>query len=275
MSTLYIVATPIGNLEDISQRALRVLRDVSLIAAEDTRRTRALLKHFQIDTRVTSYFDHNKQYKTEYVLSTLVEGDVALVSDSGTPVINDPGYELVLEAIEAGHKISPIPGPCAPVAALVCSGLPSDSFLYLGYLPRRSGERQAMLKSVNDLPYTLIFLEAPHRLISSLGDLVHELGNRQVSIGRELTKLHEEIYRGMLSDALVHFSEQAPRGEFTLVVEGKTNPVEGWSRDKLVAELKEHLERGGTVSQIARQVSTESGWSRRDVYGLLLQMTSE
>jgi len=275
MSTLYIVATPIGNLEDISQRALRVLREVSLIAAEDTRRTRALLSYYQISTQVTSYFDHNKQYKTEYLLSKLAEGDVALVSDSGTPVINDPGYELVIEAIEAGHTISPIPGPCAPIAALVVAGLPSDSFLYLGYLPRKSSDRQKMLNTIRDLSYTLILLEAPHRLISSLEDMVEQLGDRQVSVGRELTKLHEEIYRGTLRDAINHFTEQAPRGEFTLVIEGKTNPVEGWSQERLIAELKARLARGGKTSQIAREIATESGWRRRDVYELLLKITSK
>src|SRR5688572_20901856 len=156
MGTLYLVATPIGNLEDMSPRAVRVLREASLIAAEDTRHTGKLLKHFEIKTPITSYFEHNKLNKLEFILEKLATGDVALVSDAGTPAVNDPGYELVKAALSAGHTVSPIPGPSAPIAALAASGLPTDSFLYLGYLPRKSGERRELLRSVSELPHTLI-----------------------------------------------------------------------------------------------------------------------
>lgn len=184
MSTLFLVATPIGNLEDISPRALRVLSEVRLIAAEDTRQTRKLLTHYQIHTPITSYHEHNKRTKIWQVISALEQGDIALVSDAGTPALNDPGFELVHSAIQNGHTISPIPGPCAPVAALVASGLPTDTFLYLGYLPRKSIERKMFLKNIIHMPYTLIALEAPHRLIRALEDLFSTLGDRQIAVAR-------------------------------------------------------------------------------------------
>ena len=168
MGTLYLVATPIGNLEDMSPRAVRILREAQLIAAEDTRQTQKLLTHFEIRTPITSYFEHNKLSKLEAVLGKLQEGDVALVSDAGTPALNDPGYELVRAAVMAGHRVSPVPGPASPVAALIVSGLPTDAFLYLGYLPRKSTERKNVFKQVANLPFTLVFLETPHRLLDSL-----------------------------------------------------------------------------------------------------------
>ena len=176
MSTLYLVATPIGNLEDISQRALQILSQVDMIAAEDTRQTRKLLKHYDIRTPLISFHEHSKRSKLQILLDHLDQGDLALVSDAGTPVLNDPGYELVREAIEAGHEISPIPGPSAPISALVASGLPAENFLYLGYLPRRSSDRRRAVREVSDLPYTLIFFETPHRLLDALKDLLEELG---------------------------------------------------------------------------------------------------
>src|SRR5512140_1776589 len=195
MGTLYLVATPIGNLEDMSPRAIRILREARLIAAEDTRHTRQLLTHFDIHTPLTSYYEHNKLAKLETILAALAEGDVALVSDAGTPAINDPGYELVRAALAAGHTVSPIPGPSAPLAALAASGLPTDAFLYLGYLPRKSAERRELLTGVAALPYTLIFLETPHRLLEALDDLLAALGDRPMAAARELTKLHEQVYR--------------------------------------------------------------------------------
>ena len=188
MSTLYLVATPIGNLEDISARALRVLREARLIAAEDTRQTVKLLQRYDIHTPSISYHEHNKLVRLERVLEALQEGDVALVSDAGTPALNDPGYELVQAVIASGHTVSPIPGACAPIAALVASGLPTDAFLYLGYLPRKAGERERLLSKVSSLPYTLIFLEAPHRMLEALESLQSVLGDRQIAVGRELTK---------------------------------------------------------------------------------------
>ena len=230
---LFLVATPIGNLEDISARALRVLAEVSLIAAEDTRQTRKLLSHYNIHTSLTSYHEHNKLTKLDRVLAALAQGDVALVSDAGTPGLNDPGYELVRATLQAGFQVRPIPGPSAPVSALVASGLPTDAFLYLGYLPRKAAERRRMLEDVSSITYTLIFLETPHRLLASLSDLLQVLGDRDAAVARELTKLHEEIFRGKLSQALAYFTANPPRGEFTLVIGGHTASTEPWSEDRL------------------------------------------
>jgi 16S rRNA (cytidine1402-2'-O)-methyltransferase len=271
MSTLYLVATPIGNLEDISGRGLRILREVRLIAAEDTRQTAKLLRHYDIHTPCISYHEHNKLVRVERVLGSLNDGDVALVSDAGTPALNDPGYELVRAVIIAGHEVSPIPGACAPIAALVASGLPTDSFLYLGYLPRKNAERERLLKQVSRTPYTLIFLEAPHRLLPALEQLHRELGDRQIAVGRELTKLHEEIFRGSLSEAVNHFTDQPPRGEFTLVVEGSKTQLERWAEDHLEAELKALMDSGESGSKSASQLAGVSGWSRREIYAHLLE----
>jgi 16S rRNA (cytidine1402-2'-O)-methyltransferase len=272
MSTLYLVATPIGNLEDISARALRTLREARLIAAEDTRQTAKLLRRYDIHTPCTSYHEHSKLVRLERVLETLQEGDVALVSDAGTPALNDPGYELVRAVIAAGHAVSPIPGACAPIAALVASGLPTDSFLYLGYLPRKPGDRQRLLVEVSDLPYTLIFLEAPHRMLASLEDLQDKLGDRQIAVGRELTKLHEEIFRGRLSEARTYFTVHPPRGEFTLVLSGVPLQAERWTEEHLDSALQTHLTRGEPASQLAAQLVAPSGWSRREIYQHLLKI---
>jgi len=275
MGTLYLVATPIGNLEDISARALRILGQVGLIAAEDTRQTRKLLSHYDIHTPLTSYHEHNKLVKLDSILSVLAQGDIALVSDAGTPALNDPGYELVQAALQSGYAVSPIPGPSAPLAALVVSGLPTDAFLYLGYLPRKATERRQGLAKVARLPYTLIFLETPHRLLPALEDLQAALGDRPAAVARELTKLHEEIFRGKLSVAHAYFTDNPPRGEFTLVVEGFQPSAESerWSEERLQAALQERLSTGQPASQIAAQVAQESGWPRRDVYRMVTQST--
>src|SRR5690349_5014982 len=180
MGTLYLVATPIGNLEDMSPRAVRILREARLIAAEDTRHTGTLLKHFEIKTPITSYFEHNKINKLELILRALAEGDVALVSDAGTPAVNDPGYELAKAALASHFDVRPVPGPSAPITALAVSGLPTDSFLYLGYLPHKASDRRARLKEVAEQPFTLIFLEAPYRIVESLEDILDGLGDRQI-----------------------------------------------------------------------------------------------
>ncbi len=272
MSTLYLVATPIGNLEDISFRAVRILQDVHLVAAEDTRQTAKLLQRFDIHTPSLSYHEHNKLVRLEQVLEALKEGDVALVSDAGTPGLNDPGYELVRAAIEEGHIVSPIPGPSAPIAALVASGLPTDAFLYLGYLPRKSNDRRRVLKRVADYPFTLIFLETPHRLMRSLQEMLDLLGDRPVAVGRELTKLHEEIYRGNLGQVIGHFTESPPRGELTLVISGKTAPAERWNEERLSAALKANIISQLSSSQLAAQLAEQSGWSRREIYQQLLKI---
>ncbi len=273
MHTLYLVATPIGNLEDMSPRAVRILRQAGLIAAEDTRQTLKLLNHFDIHTPLTSYHEHNKLARADQILASLENGDVALVSDAGTPALNDPGYELVKAALERGYPVSPIPGPSAPVAALVASGLPSDAFLYLGYLPRKSTQRQALLAKVASLPYTLIFLETPHRLEGSLLDLNRTLGNRSIAIARELTKQHEEIFRGRLDEALAHFRANPPRGEFTLVVEGKEASSEAWDEEQLQSALQIALKAGESPARLAGKLAAQSGWSRREIYKRITEIT--
>jgi 16S rRNA (cytidine1402-2'-O)-methyltransferase len=208
------------------------------------------------------------------ILNQLDQGDVALVSDAGTPLLNDPGFELVQRAIEYGYKISPIPGASAPIAALSSSGISPDKFLYLGYLPRKKGERVRALELVATLPYTLIFLEAPHRLLQSLTDILAVLGDRNISIARELTKIHEEILRGTCAELIKHFSVHDPRGEITLVISGA--PVQAiWTLEQVNATTQRLLEQNKTVAEIAREVSSLSGWSRRKVYQLIIQKNND
>ena len=220
MPALYVIATPIGNLEDISFRALRLLREVKLIAAEDTRTTRRLLNAYDIKTPLTSYHEHSKRAKLDYLLGYLEEEDLALVSEAGMPGLSDPGYELIVAAIGRGVSVVPVPGASAVVTALVVSGLPTDQFLYLGFLPRRQGQRQRLLSSIVDEPRTIVAFETRHRIREALSDIEKILGDRRISVCRELTKVHEEIFRGRVSQAKEHFAE--PRGEFSLVIEGKT-----------------------------------------------------
>jgi 16S rRNA (cytidine1402-2'-O)-methyltransferase len=220
MAILYVVATPIGNLEDISLRALRVLREVKLIAAEDTRKTRRLLNAYNIETPLTSYHEHSKRAKLDYLLGYLEKEDLALVSEAGMPGLSDPGYDLIVAAIERGISVVSVPGPSAVITALVVSGLPTDQFVYVGFLPRRKGQRQRLLSSISDEARTIVAFEAPHRVREALTDIEEILGDRRVSVCRELTKVHEEVFRGRMSQAREHFAE--PRGEFSLVIEGKT-----------------------------------------------------
>ncbi len=273
MGSLYLVATPIGNLEDLSPRALRILGEVRLIAAEDTRMTRKLLSRFGLHTPLTSYYEHNKLTKLDTILEALAQGDVALVSDAGTPALNDPGYELVHAALELGYEVSPIPGPSAPLAALVASGQPTDAFLYLGYLPRKTPERKALLERLADLPYTLIFLEAPHRLNESLEDLTAVLGDREIAIARELTKVHEQIWRGTLVQSKAYFKDHQPRGEFTLVLSGAAAQDTGrWSEAHLLSALLAGSSDGESPTQLAARLAAESGWKRREIYRLAAQV---
>ena len=220
MPILYVVATPIGNLEDISLRALRVLREVGLIAAEDTRKTRRLLNAYNIETPLTSYHEHTKKAKLDHLLGYVEKEDLALVSEAGMPGLSDPGYDLIVAAVERGVSVVPIPGASAAITALVVSGLPTDQYVYVGFLPRRKGQRQRLLSSITDESRTIVAFETPHRLKGALGDILEILGDRRISVGRELTKVHEEIFRGRVSQAGEHFVE--PRGEFSLVIEGKT-----------------------------------------------------
>lgn len=272
MGTLYLVATPIGNLEDMSPRAIRILHEASLIAAEDTRHTGNLLKHFEIATPLTSYFEHNKLNKLDFILGKLSSGDVALVSDAGTPAINDPGYELVRAALASGFDVRPVPGPSAPVAALSVSGLPTDAFLYLGYLPSKKSERRKFVGQVADLPYTLIFLESPHRVIESLEDLLASIGDRRICVAREMTKMFEEYWRGNISGAVEYFKSKEVRGEFTLVVEGKKKEEnEKWKVEELRAAIEKESKGEKSAKAISAELSERSGWNKKDVYRLVNQ----
>ena len=271
MSTLYVVATPIGNLRDITLRALRVLGEVSLIAAEDTRTTRWLLSRYDINTPYTSYHDHNRVSKLPVLLEALSQGDVALVSDAGTPAISDPGAELADAAANAGHAVVPIPGPSALTAALSVAGIDTDQFIYLGFLPRRGGPRRKLLQSLTGELRAWIAFEAPHRLIDTLTDIHETLGDRQVVICRELTKLHEEVFRGTVTNALEHFTE--PRGEFTLIV--KPADVAPVSNEAAVHQAREILmdeSASGSKSRDAISAASVTGLSRNDLYRLWLEL---
>ncbi len=272
MGTLYLVATPIGNLEDMSPRAIRVLRDASLIAAEETRHTGKLLKHFEIQTPITSYFEHNKLEKLDFILEKLSTGDVALVSDAGTPAVNDPGYELVKAALASNYDVRPVPGPSAPITALTVSGLPTDSFLYLGYLPHKTSERHRRLEEIESQPYTLIFLESPYRIVEALEDILSVLGNRRICVAREMTKMFEEYWRGSVHGALEYFKSQPPRGEFTLVVEGKKiEDGQLWTEEQLKREIENHLKDEKSAKEISTELARQSGWSKKEVYRLINQ----
>jgi 16S rRNA (cytidine1402-2'-O)-methyltransferase len=266
MSTLYLVATPIGNLEDITLRALRVLRECSLVAAEDTRVTGRLLAHFDIEKPLVSHHEHSKPANVERILRALDGGDVALVSEAGMPLFSDPGYDLVQAAIESDFSVISIPGPSALTAALPLSGLPLDRFLYLGFLPRKTSERRRTLDEVADVRATLVLFEAPHRLRATLADAMDSLGgDRRCAVCRELTKRHEEVWRGTLSSALAEWRDRKPRGEFTLVIEGASEP-RPWDESRVRAALFGMQAEGLSRSEAARRVARQSGWAKSDVY---------
>ena len=219
---LYIVSTPIGNLDDITLRALKILRHVDLIAAEDTRRTRRLLSHFDIHTPLVSYFEHNELKRLDKLLSHLKRGkEIALVSDAGTPGISDPGFRLIQQAIEKGIPVIPIPGPSAVIAALSISGLATDSFYFAGFLPRKGGKRRKLLEKLGDLDGTSILYESPHRLMKTLGDLLEICGDRQIVVTRELTKAFEEAIRGSICEVINALEGRRIKGEVTIVLAGK------------------------------------------------------
>ncbi|KYH33815.1 16S rRNA (cytidine(1402)-2'-O)-methyltransferase [Neomoorella mulderi] len=273
MANLYLVATPIGNLEDITLRALRVLQEVDLIAAEDTRRTRELLAHYDLHTPLTSYHRHNQASKTPYLLKLLQEGrDIALVSDAGLPGISDPGEELVRRAIAAGIIVVPIPGANAALAALVASGLPAGRFVFEGFLPRAGKERRERLAALAAEERTLIFYEAPHRLVATLSDLLATLGERRVAVGRELTKKFETIWRGLLSEAVAHFHANPPRGEITLVVAGAGPALlPAYDPARAAAEVAELEAAGLDRKEAMARVARRYGQPRREIYRACLQ----
>ena len=267
MGTLYLVATPIGNLNDMTLRALEVLRAVPLIAAEDTRSARRLLDHFQISGRLTSYTEHNARGKTPLLLDALAAGDVAVVSDAGMPGISDPGHDLVVAAIDAGHTVVPLPGASAVVAAVAASGLPSRRFHYLGFLPRQSGPRRRALTAAAASGDTLVVYESPHRIPQTLADALAALGDRRIAVCRELTKLYEEIWQGTISDAIAHFAR--PRGEFTLVIEGGPLPtLEAPGAGDVDAAIAAMRADGVTSKDAVAGLMRQFGLARREAYAL-------
>ena len=270
MPVLYIVSTPIGNLEDITLRALRVLGEVSLIAAEDTRVTRKLLSHYDIHTRLTSFNEHNQSARLPELLTTLQDDDVALVCDAGTPGVNDPGRALVQSASDEGIEVAAIPGASAVTSAVALSGLVEEAFLYLGFLPRKKGERNALLASLALEHRPAIAFESPRRLQRSLKDIRETIGDRKIAVCREMTKLHEEVFRGTVSEALEHFEQ--PRGEFTLVIEGAASGKQDDAKaEDLALSLLDGLRAQGAGARHAvEHVTAVTGLSRRHVYRMWL-----
>ncbi len=274
--TLYIVATPIGNLEDISFRAVRILGEADLIAAEDTRHSRKLLSHYGISRPLTSYFDHNKQFKGSYILDKLKEGlSVALIADAGTPCISDPGYQLTRDAAACGIPVVPVPGPSAVIAALSAAGLPTDRFAYEGFLPSRAGKRREKLLSLKGEERVLVFYESPRRLLAALADLEEVIGNREVVVARELTKIHEEFIRGEASSVGELLKERQIKGEVVLLVAPARTTDD--SNPLPIEELLRSYTAPGTVSlkDAVRRVALETGRPRSEVYAEALRIKKE
>ena len=266
--TLYLVATPIGNLDDITLRAMKVLGDVNLIACEDTRHTRKLLTHFGINTRTISYHEHNERERAVELLERLKNGEsIAVVSDAGTPGISDPGFRLVQLAIENDVSVVPVPGAAAFVSALVASGITADEFFFAGFLPSRATARRAKLKELHAVPATLILYEAPHRLAASLRDASEILGQRHAVVARELTKVHEEFARGSLSDLASRYESESVRGEIVLVIERATAETETVSTNRSVSELVDSFENKGMDHRAAlKKAAKELGLTRDEAY---------
>ncbi|NEZ56629.1 16S rRNA (cytidine(1402)-2'-O)-methyltransferase [Adonisia turfae] len=275
--TLYLVATPIGNLEDITFRAVRILQEADLIAAEDTRHTGKLLHHYQIETPQLSYHEHNAQARIPQLIEKLQAGQtIALVSDAGMPGISDPGYELVCACTEAGIVISPIPGPVAVVSAIAASALPSDRFTFEGFLPVKGKARAERLTQLATEPRTMVLYESPHRLLKTLTDLqTHLGGERRVTLARELTKRYEEFWRGTVEDAIEHFTVTEPRGEFTIAIAGHIHTPKTISEADLIQQLETLISQGLSPSKASRQLAQATGLSKREIYQLSLTMKQE
>lgn len=272
--TLYVVATPIGNLADITQRAIQTLKEVDLVACEDTRHTRKLLQHFAIDTKTISYHEHNEQQRSKELIQMLLQGnDIAVVSDAGTPAISDPGLTLVRAAIGTGIKVVSVPGPSALITALVASGLPTNDFFFAGFLPARANARRARLGELSSIPATLILYEAPHRLAATLKDAHEILGERDAVVARELTKLHEEIRRGRLSELAEHYSSEAQaRGEIVLLIDRTVlvKKDEATGKESVAAMVAQFQEQGLDHRAALKKAARELGISRAEAYRKLL-----
>jgi 16S rRNA (cytidine1402-2'-O)-methyltransferase len=270
MSTLFVVATPIGNLEDMTYRAVRVLREVDWIACEDTRESRKLLQHFEIETALVSYHDFNERERARELAERLKGGESgAIISDAGMPLVSDPGYRLVRAAIEAGVSVQPVPGASASLAALAASGLPTDSFHFLGFLPAKSGQRVHLLESVRNEKSTLILYEAPHRLLESLADIERVLGPRPVVVAREMTKIHEEFLRGTAGEILEQIKDRDKvRGEITLLIGKPNRPMP--SSVPIDKALESQIGNGLSRMDAMKAIARERGISKREVYKQML-----
>lgn len=272
---LYIVATPIGNLEDMTFRAVRVLKDVDLIAAEDTRHTQVLLNRFEIGTALTSYHQHNERTKARQLVARLKRGaSIALVSDAGTPAISDPGYRLVVEALDAGIRVIPVPGPSALTAVLSAGGLPTNEFVFAGFLPAKKQERRSKLHKLSGEHRSMVMHEAPHRLKECLDDLHDVLGDRRIVVAREVTKVHEEFIRGCVSQVIEELADKEVRGEITLVVEGSSQDT-AVSEEALRDEIATLQAGGKRVKEIAEILGEKFGYSKKEIYRLVLDQSEE
>lgn len=273
--TLYLVATPIGNLEDMTFRALRILKEVDLVAAEDTRHSRKLFSHYGITTPLTSYFAHNESSKGEHILGLLRTGkSVALITDAGTPAISDPGFLLVRACRDQNLPVSAVPGASAVIAGLSVAGLPTERFAFEGFLPPKSSARRKMFKALGNEERTLVFYEAPHRLLASLSDLIEEMGaDREIAVVRELTKLHEEVFRGTAKEAVDHFGQGRVRGEIVLLV----GPPAQQQQEETVREALRRWRRDTDLPmrQIVKEVARQFGLSGSEVYKESLEMRDE
>lgn len=270
---LYLCATPIGNLEDITIRVLRVLKEVDLIAAEDTRNSMKLLNHFEIKTPMTSYHEHNKYVKSEQLVGKMQEGkNIALITDAGTPAVSDPGEELVRQCHEAGIPVTSVPGPAACITALTVSGLPARRFCFEAFLPAEKKERQSILEELVNETRTILIYEAPHRLVRTLEALYEALGERKITICRELTKKHETIYLTTFCAALAHYRETEPKGECVIVIEGRSRAElvkekqEEWQRVSVNEHMQYYLSRGEDKKEAMKRVAKDRGISKREVY---------
>jgi len=274
---LFVVSTPIGNLEDITLRAVTVLKDCDVIACEDTRNTKKLLTRYGIETPLTSYHEHNEVEKSPKLLERLKDGkDVALVSDAGTPSVSDPGWRLVNLSIENNIEVVPIPGPSAVLSALVVSGLPTDSFLFLGFFPKTIGKKKELLKEVKSYPYTMVFYESARRLSRTLSLMLEILGDRNICIAREMTKLYEEVIRGSVSEVISTLSKkESIKGEVTIVLEGSRGEDKEISTEEVQRTLRAMKENGTALSDAVRTICESSGTSRNSVYRIALEIWEE